>query len=133
MSMNVGGKGQKAEINVTPMIDVLLVLIIIFMVITPVAPRGLEAIAPPQSDAPPPANVVSREIVISVARDGAIDINQHPVEFAFLGERLADLYRSHINDHVFVRGDRGLDYQAVAQVIDVARGAGWGRIGLMTR
>ena len=82
---------------------------------------------------PPPANVVSREIVISVARDGAIDINQHPVELAFLGERLAELYRSHLNDHVFVRGDRGLDYQAVAQVIDVARGAGWGRIGLMTR
>ena len=133
MSMNVGGKGQKAEINVTPMIDVLLVLIIIFMVITPVAPRGLEALAPPQSNVTPPENVVSREIVISIAKDGAIDINQQPVTFANLAERLTELYRRHINDHLFVRGDRALEYQAVAQVIDVARGAGWERVGLMTR
>ena len=131
--MNVGGKGQKAEINVTPMIDVLLVLIIIFMVIAPVAPHGLEAIAPPQADAPPPPNVVSREIVITVARDGAIEINRQPVESAVLPARLAELYRRHINDHLFVRGDRDLPYQAVAEIIDVARGAGWDRIGLMTR
>ena len=130
--MNIGGKGRNAQINVTPMIDVLLVLIIIFMVITPLGPRGLEAVVPPQADAPPPPGVVSRDIVISVAKDGAIEINQQPVESAALPERLADLYRRHINDHVFVRGDRGLDFQAVAQVIDVARGAGWERIGLMT-
>lgn len=132
MSMNIGGKGQRAEINVTPMIDVLLVLIIIFMVIAPLVPRGLRALVPPRADAPPPPEVVSRDIVISVAKDGAIEINQQRVEPAALPERLAGLYRRHINDHVFVRGDRGLDYQVVAQVIDVARGAGWERIGLMT-
>jgi len=54
------------------------------------------------------------------------------VEAGALPERLADLYRRHINHHVFVRGDRGLDFQVVAQIIDVARGAGWERIGLMT-
>ena len=128
MSMMTGGK---AEINVTPMIDVLLVLIIIFMVITPLAPQGLRAVVPPQSDVTPPAADVSRDIVISVALGGAIEINSQAVEAAMLGERLADLYRRHINDHVFVRGDRGLDFQAVAQVIDAARGAGWDRIGLM--
>jgi biopolymer transport protein ExbD len=132
MSMNIGGNGQKAQINVTPMIDVLLVLIIIFMVITPLVPRGLNAVVPPQADAPPPPGVVQRDIVISVAKNGAIEINQQPVEPGTLPERLADLYRRHLTDHVFVRGDRDLDYQAVAEVIDMARGAGWERVGLMT-
>src|SRR5215475_14360923 len=103
MGMNVGGKGQKAEINVTPMIDVLLVLIIIFMVITPTASRGLEAVAPQQADGAPPPNVVSREIVISIGKDGAVDINQQVVEWSALGERLSELFKRRINDHVFVR------------------------------
>jgi len=115
------------------MIDVLLVLIIIFMVITPLVPRGLEAAVPPQAEGPPPSEGVSREIVISVAKDGAIEINRQPVERGALTGRLAGLYRQRINDHVFVKGDGGLDYEAVAQVIDVARGAGWDRVGLMTK
>ena len=131
MSMTTGGK---AQINVTPMIDVLLVLIIIFMVITPVAPHGLKAVVPPQSDIPPEqAADVAREIVISVMAGGGIEINSQTVEMARLGERLDELYRLHLNDHVFVRGDKGLDFQAVAQVIDLVRGAGWERIGLMTK
>jgi len=132
MGMNAGGKGR-AEINVTPMIDVLLVLIIIFMVITPMAPLGLRAIVPPPSDVSPPEGAISRDIVITVAKDGAIEINQQHVEPADLPARLDDLFRRHINDHVFVRGDRGLDYAAVARVIDIARGAGFDRVGLMTR
>jgi biopolymer transport protein ExbD len=130
MTMNVGGKGQKADINVTPMIDVLLVLIIIFMLIAPIAPKGLEAVASPASEI---TKVESREIVISVAKDGAIEINRQAVALDALATKLADLFRRQINDHVFVRGDGSLEYQAVAQVIDVARGAGWERVGLMTQ
>jgi biopolymer transport protein ExbD len=132
MSMSVGGKG-KAEINMTPMIDVLLVLIIIFMVIVPTESRGLQTAVPPQSDQPVPANVVSRDIVITVAKDGSLEINQQPVAEKDLAGRLEDLFRRRINDHVFVRGDRDLEYHAVAHVIDVARGAGFERVGLMTR
>src|SRR5436305_6810815 len=135
MGMSVGGAGggPRAEINMTPMIDVLLVLIIIFMVITPLAPHGLQAVVPPQSDEAQPAGFVSRDIVVSVAPGGGIELNSQTVELAALGERLAELYARHINDHIFVRGDRGLSFESVAQVIDVARGAGWGRIGLVTR
>ncbi len=88
---------------------------------------------PPQADTPPPPGVVPRDIVISIAKNGAIEINQQPVESAALPDRLTELYRRRINDHVFVRGDRNLDFQAVAQIIDLARGAGWDRVGLMTR
>jgi len=128
--MNAGGEGQKAEINMTPMIDVLLVLIIIFMVITPTESKGLNALAPQQPDAPLRAEI-PHDIVITVAKDGAIEINRQPVELKELGERLATLRG--ISDHIFIRGDRELEYQAVAEVIDIAHGAGWERIGLMTR
>jgi len=131
MAMNIGN--SKAQINVTPMIDVLLVLIIIFMVITPTTSRGLDALAPPQATDPAPPGAVSREIVISIARDGAIEINSQAVEAGALSARLKEIYRSHVNNHIFVRGDGQLDYETVAHVIDAARGAGWDRIGLMTK
>ena len=93
---------------------------------------AIPSVVPPQADSSPPEGAVSRDIVITVAKDGTIEINQQPVAPGTLPERLTDLYRRHINDHIFVRGDRDLDYQAVAEVIDMARGAGWDRVGLMT-
>jgi biopolymer transport protein ExbD len=134
MSMTTGTRGgQRAEINMTPMIDVLLVLIIIFMVITPIAPRGLQALVPQQAASAPPEGVASRDIVISIGKDEAIQINQQPVDRAALPERLAALYRTGINDHLFVRGARDLEYRDVVLVMDLARTAGWDRIGLMTQ
>jgi biopolymer transport protein TolR len=131
MGMNVGGSGQKAEINVTPMIDVLLVLIIIFLVITPQVSQGLNALVPQPSDHPASSAEASHQIVITVAKDGAIEINQQPVAIASLGDRLSGMRG--ISDHLFIRGDREIEFQAVAHVIDIACGAGWDRIGLMTR
>jgi biopolymer transport protein ExbD len=134
MGMTVGNRaGQRAEINVTPMIDVLLVLIIIFMVITPTSYRGLKALVPqqaPDSATPLPPSL---DIVVSVAKDRNITINEQPVAFEALSQRLTTLFHNASGNHFFVRGDRGLDYREVAEVIDIARGAGWDRIGLMTR
>ena len=130
MGMSVGGKEQKAQINVTPLIDVLLVLIIIFLVITPSNTKGLNALAPQEAADSLPVQK-PREIVITVAKDGAIEINQQPVEPGKLADRLVSLRG--MTDHVFVRGDRELEYHIVAEVIDVARGAGWERVGLMTK
>jgi biopolymer transport protein ExbD len=127
MSMSTGGK---AQINVTPMIDVLLVLIIIFMVITPITPRGLNALLPqPAGEAPPP----TQDIVLSVHGDGTVSLNQEPVELAALHDRLVALFRNHLNHVVFVHGDKSLNFEPVARVIDIARGAGLDRIALMTR
>ena len=134
MSMMVGNRGgQKADINMTPMIDVLLVLIIIFMVITPIAPRGLEALVPKPASSPPPANAVSRDLVITVNADGTMEINRQPIERAALAERLDALYRTAGGAYLFVRASRDLEFREVVRVMDIARGAGWQRIGLMTQ
>jgi len=116
--------------NVTPMIDVLLVLIVIFMVITPLAPTGLKALVPQPALGAPAAP--AREIVVSIDRDNVIRLNQQPVELAMLADRLAELSKLGVADHIFVRGGRGLEFRSVVQVLDIARGAGWDRVGLMT-
>jgi biopolymer transport protein TolR len=134
MGMNVGGGGRhRAEINVTPMIDVLLVLIIIFMVITPTKEKGLSALVPQQSDVSRPPQESTRDLVVSVAKNSVITINQEVVEYAALAERLMALHRTLYGAHFFVRGERDLAFEDVAKVIDMARGAGWNEIGLMTR
>ena len=134
MGMMVGGGGgHRAEINVTPMIDVLLVLIIIFLVITPTEERGLKALLPEQSTVDRPPSAPSRDVVVSIAKDNVIHINQEPVELGALGERLIALHRIAYGAHFFIRGEGGLDFQDVAHVIDLARGAGWNEVGLMTR
>jgi biopolymer transport protein ExbD len=110
----------------TPMIDVLLVLIIIFMVITPIATRGLEASVPREPESASPVD--DSALVVEIDSTGRLRLNQRDLEHAELGERL----RLVVPRPVFVKGDGELEYQAVAQVIDIARGAGVGQIGLLS-
>jgi biopolymer transport protein ExbD len=134
MAMAVGsGKGPKADINMTPMIDVLLVLIIIFMVITPLTPHGLEALVPQ----PPPPNSKPnqsdlRTVVIVIEKDKSIKINQDPVEESNLGARLEEIFKTRAERVVFVKGDPDLEFAPVARAIDIAHGAGIDKVGLMT-
>ena len=133
MSMTVGGgHGQKAEINMTPMIDVLLVLIIIFMVITPLTPRGLPALVaqPPSSD--PYDEKWSPEIVVTVRSDGTLLLNREPLNIASLRARLEHFYKSGATRVIFVRGEKAIEFGRVAEVIDMARGAGVYQVALMT-
>ncbi len=133
MQVNNGGAAEMSEPNIVPFIDVLLVLIIIFMVITPLTPLGLEALVP--QPAPPdqqPSAADARTVVISVNADGTMQINQEATDEFRLGLRLEEIFKTRAERVVFVKGDPGLEFQEVARVIDIAKGAGIDKVGLMT-
>ncbi len=133
MSMG-GGGGSKADINVTPLIDVLLVLLIIFMVITPLTPYGLDVLAPqpPPPNQPPPDPSQDRTVVIQIDKDKNLKLNQDPIQWDQLQERLEFVFKTRAERVVFVRGDKELAFETVAKAIDIAKGAGLEKIGLMT-
>jgi biopolymer transport protein TolR len=117
------------QMNVTPMIDVLLVLIIIFMVM-PHKAKGLDAQIPqPSSDSRPQA--VEEDIVLTVQGDGNVRINQNAVALDQLEPRLLAIFKTTARPIVFIRGKKDLAFEEVAQVIDLAKGAGFQHIALM--
>ncbi len=135
MAMAVGGSksGPRCDINMTPMIDILLVLLIIFMVITPLTPHGLEALAPEPPDKknqPPPDQ--DRTVVIVIDKDKSMHINNEDTDMDKLGPRLEQIFKTRAERVVFVKGDPDLEYQTVARAIDIAKGAQIDKVGLMT-
>jgi biopolymer transport protein TolR len=134
MSMQVGTKGgPKSDINITPYIDILLVLLIIFMVITPVRQMDLDVKVPQTSQNEEPNKAVDPNvIVVSIGESAKIAINQEETSITQLGAKLQEIYSKRANKNMFVSASAKLPYGDVVKVIDIAKGAGVGDIGLLT-
>ena len=135
MGMAIGGnKGAMAEMNVVPLIDILLVLLIIFMVITPLTPKGLDALVPqptpPDAKAQPEVN--DKLVVVQVAQDGTLKINSEPATWDTLEARLTEIFKTRAERVAFIKGDEGVEFERVARAIDIMHSANIDKVGLIT-
>jgi biopolymer transport protein TolR len=132
MGIDVGAKGSSmVTMNVVPLIDILLVLIIIFMVITPLTPKGLDASIPQPSKTDTP-NPGLKTIVVQVFDTGKLKINEEDATWNSLGVRLSDVFKERAEKVAFVQSEDGVRFFDVARAIDIMRSSGIEKVGLMT-
>jgi len=132
MGMSTGGNkgGVQSDINVTPLIDVLLVLLIIFMMVIPMARKAIDIQLPDPNPAVAPANAVSQQIVLEVLPNGAFAVNKEPLTKDNLTKRLKEIYDPRPDKLIFIKGDPKVKYQDVIFAMDMARQAGVKVIGV---
>ena len=134
MGMEVGSHGSSmASPNVVPLIDILLVLIIIFMVITPLIPKGLDTLVPqPNPNQQQNQDLENKTVVVQITKDGKIKINNEDSSWSGLGPRIEQIFKERAEKVAFVKGDNEVLFQEVARAIDIMRAAGIDKVGLIT-
>jgi len=135
MGMAVGEhKGVVADMNVVPLIDILLVLLIIFMVITPLTPQGLDALVPQPTPPNQQSNpdVLAKTVVVQVGAGGTLKINQEDSNWDTLGRRLDEIFKTRAERIAFIKGDSEVEFRYVARAIDIMRSSGIDSVGLIT-
>jgi len=129
MSVDVGSGSTKSEPNVVPLCDILLVLLIIFMVITPVMQKGIDIKLPESGGTEGGDN---RGIVLTIEKDLTFKINQEKIDdVTLLENRLMNIYQTRQDKTIFIRADENVTYRDVLRIIDVARGAGIEVLGII--
>ncbi len=135
MGMSVGESkgGTMAEMNVVPLIDILLVLLIIFMVITPLTPKGLDTLVPqPNPNAQQNQDLENKTVVVQVLKDNKVKINNEDATWDGLGPRIEQIFKDRAEKIAFVKGDNDVLFADVAHAIDIMRGSGIDKVGLIT-
>ena len=135
MGMQVGESkgGAMAEMNVVPLIDILLVLLIIFMVITPLTPKGLDTLVPqPNPNKEQNQEMNDKTVVVQVAQNGKLKINNEDSTWEALGPRVEQIFKDRAEKVAFVKGENEVLFMDVARAIDIMRGSGIDKVGLIT-
>ncbi len=133
MAMGTGGVGgSQSSINVTPLIDVLLVLLIIFMMVTPILTKAMQSDIPQKVDQPLPAEYSEKQLVVRVAADGRVLLNREEVGLSGLASRLREVFAQRGGQKVvFLDADNGVLYGTVVEVMDLCRDGGVETIGVV--
>ena len=134
MGMEVGSHGSSmASPNVVPLIDILLVLIIIFMVITPLTPKGLDTLVPqPSPNQQQNVELENKTVVVQVLMNNKLKINNEDTTWEALGPRMEQIFKERAEKVAFVKGDNDVLFMEVAHAIDIMKAAGIDKVGLIT-
>jgi biopolymer transport protein TolR len=134
MGMDVGNSsGAMATPNIVPLIDILLVLIIIFMVITPLTPKGMDTLVPqPSPNQQQNQELENKTVVVQVLKGDKLKINNEDTTWDSLGPRIEQIFKDRAEKVAFIKGDNDVLFMSVARAIDVMRGAGIDKVGLIT-